>query len=310
MRRVLVTGATTPFGQAVVASLAADPDVAQVLGVGREHKAPWPRTPGADYLRADLSRIRELRELMFDCGRAQAIDTIVLAAFHRAAPDTPRSYRMHVEAPRELLRLAERHPTVRQLVYCSSAAVYRLDGGLPCIVGEGHPLALGCDMPELIRERIEADQLMCTHIGSSPLTITVLRLAEIFAPACGSQLYDYVSSRVCLRPLGFDPMINLLSVEDAARATSLAVRARRAGVFNIPGVDTLPLSALIARLGRWNVPVPGPLLYPLYGLRRLVTKWSFRYELNAARLHFTGLLDGSRAAAELGYRPIAALSVH
>jgi UDP-glucose 4-epimerase len=309
VRRVLVTGATTPFGRTLIAQLLADGEVAQVLAVGREPEAPWPSTPRLEYLRTDLSRIRQLRELLFGPVREQSIDTVVLAAFHRHAPDSARTYRMHVEAPRELLRLAERHPSIRQLVYCSSAEVYRVDGDLPCIVAEDHPLALGCAMPERIRERIETDQLLCAHIGSSSLIVTVLRLAEIFAPASGSQLYDYFSSRVCLRPLGYDPMINLVSIEDAARATALAIAARRPGIYNIPGGDTLPLSAMMAQMKRWNVPVPGPLLDPLYGLRRLVTGRAFRYQLNASRLHFSGLLDGSRAAAELGYRPTAAVSV-
>jgi UDP-glucose 4-epimerase len=281
MRRVLIIGAATPYGQALVERLNGDRDVAHVLAVGS----------------ADLQHVRALRELMFGPVRAQAIDTVVIAP----SPG--------VKLPREVLRLAERHPTVRQLIYCSSGSIYRVDGGLPAILAEDHPLAFAERMAEPLRNRLEADQLLCAHLGASPLTITVLRLAEIFAPGCGSPLYDYLSSRVCLRPLGYDPMINLLSIEDAVAATVLAVHARRAGIYNVPGMDTLPLSALIALMHRLNVPLPGPLLVPLYALRRLVTRWTFSYGPYAARLHFTGLLDGQRAAAALGYRPATGVSV-
>jgi UDP-glucose 4-epimerase len=305
--RVLVTGATTPLGRALVARLAADAAIAHVLAIGIEPAAPWPAHPRLQYLRVDLSRSRELRELVFGPLREQGIDSAILTAFHRAGSDGPRAYRLHVDAPRQLLHLAERHPTLRRIVFCSSAVVYRVESDLPCVIAEDHPLALGCDSAEVVRERVEADVLMCTRMGLSPLAITVLRLAEIFAPDSGSQLFDYVSSRVCLRPLGYDPMLNLLDVEDAARAIVLALHARQTGIYNIPGCDTLPLSAVIARMHRQGVPLPGPLLEPLYQLRRFVTGRSFRYALNAQRLHFTGLLDGSRAARELGYRPTTAI---
>lgn len=67
--------------------------------------------------------------------------------------------------------------------------------------------------------------------------------------------------------------------------------------------DTLPLSSLSALAGRHDVPVPGPLLAPLYRLRTRTVGFEFRYDLNARRFHTRGILDGSRALAALGYRP-------
>jgi hypothetical protein len=99
-------------------------------------------------------------------------------------------------------------------------------------------------------------------------------------------------------------MINLLSLEDAAHALQLAVHGRVAGVFNIPGADTLPLSAIIRRWGRHDVPVPGPLLAPLYRLRTWAVGFEFRYDQHLSRFHFGGVLDGTQAAETLGYRPV------
>jgi UDP-glucose 4-epimerase len=140
-------------------------------------------------------------------------------------------------------------------------------------------------------------------MGMSSFEIVVLRCAEIPAPQSGSQLWDYLQTRVCLRPLGFDPMINLLSLEDAARAVRLALAGHAQGIFNIPGADTLPLSRIIALAGRRDVPVPGPLIAPLYELRTRVVGLQFRYDLNARRFHFGGVVDGSRAQSVLDYRP-------
>ena len=42
---------------------------------------------------------------------------------------------------------------------------------------------------------------------------------------------------------------------------------------------------------------------PLYRARRALLRSDFDYSLNRGRLHFGGVLDGTRAAALLGYRP-------
>jgi nucleoside-diphosphate-sugar epimerase len=140
-------------------------------------------------------------------------------------------------------------------------------------------------------------------LGTSRLRIVVLRLAECVAADNGSQLYDQIRSTVCVRPAGFDPMLDLLSLDDAAEAFRLAVRYDGRGIFNIAGFDTLPLSEAFARSGRRTVAVPGPLLHPLYGLRALLRGTDFRYDANRWRFHFNGVLDGRHARAQIGYVP-------
>jgi hypothetical protein len=97
-------------------------------------------------------------------------------------------------------------------------------------------------------------------------------------------------------------------MEDAVRAHLLALRGTVHGVFNIAGWDTLPLSRLVALTNRLGVPVPGPMLAPLYQLRRAMVGTQFYYGMNAPRFHLGGVLDGSRAHSELEYAPRAAVS--
>jgi UDP-glucose 4-epimerase len=119
----------------------------------------------------------------------------------------------------------------------------------------------------------------------------------------GSQLYDYLASRVCLRPLGFDPMLNLITIEDAVRALVLALDKPANGIFNIPGADTLPLRRAIRLWGRTGLALPGPLLAPLYAVRASALSMEFRYDMNHRRFHFSAILDGRRARDVLGYAP-------
>jgi UDP-glucose 4-epimerase len=123
----------------------------------------------------------------------------------------------------------------------------------------------------------------------------------VLAPGTGSQLFDYLASPICLRPIGYDPMLNVLSVSDLVAALSKAVHAEEQGVFNIPGYDTLPLSACIRRWGRTAIPVPGAWMTPLYRWRRKLRGHDFSYGMNRRRFHYSGVLDGQRARDVLGY---------
>lgn len=301
--KVLVTGATAPSGAALVEALLAAPDVELVLAVRREEEPPPPRAdPRLVHHAADLSRPRVLHDLVWGEARARGIDAVVHGMHHRCTRD--RGARVHAQnvcATRELVLACGDHPTIHRLVYRSFAEVYAL-GSAPNLLDEEAPLDFDPASPQWVRDRVESDLIACAHFGG-PLRITVLRCAEILAPGTGSQLWDYLQSRVCLRPLGFDPIINVLGLEDAAAAVLAALRAPSTGVFNIPGHDTLPLSAAIAESRRADLPVPGPLMSPIYGLRRWVAGFEFRYDLNLRRFHFGGVLDGTRARRELGFAP-------
>jgi UDP-glucose 4-epimerase len=302
--RVMVTGATTPLGVAIVRHLLVSRDVELVLAVGREAAAPSAYTGDRIvYRAADLSHPRVIHDLVWGPARDLRIAAIVHGMQHRAAHDRGRAvYVQNVRATRDLLVACGEHPTIRRFVYRSFAEVYGLGHATSDLIDEESPLDFDPSAPQWVRDRVEADFVVCEHLASR-LEIAVLRCAEILAPDVGSQLWDYLSSRVCLRPLGFDPMINVLSLDDAATAFGAALASPEVGIFNIPGHDTLPLSRAIAESGKANIPVPGPLMSPLYRLRRAVSGFDFRYDINNRRFHFGGVLDGTRARTKLGYAP-------
>jgi UDP-glucose 4-epimerase len=303
--KVLITGATTTLGNALVESLLAADDVELVLAIGRERDPNLRSHPRLDYRDVDLSRPRVLRDLIWGPVRTLGIDAVVHAIHHRKSADHgPKIHAQNVDATRELLLACADHPTVRRLVYRSFAEVYALRHGTSDLLDEDGPLDFDPIAPQWVRDRVEGDLTVCARLAGR-LPIAVLRCAEIVAPGTGSQLWDYLQSRVCFRPLGFDPMLNVLSLGDAVAAFALALRNTAVGVFNIPGFDTLPLSHAIEESGRADIPVPGPLMTPLYGLRRVVAGFDFRYDMNLRRFHFGGVLDGTRARDVLGYVPRA-----
>jgi nucleoside-diphosphate-sugar epimerase len=303
-RAVVVLGATTPLGRALCRALLEPARGPELLAVGREEESPLPHHPRLRYRQVDLTRERPLRELLFGEARELRAEVLVHLALHRTPEGGARVHAQNVQSLRRCLGLAERHPTLRRLVLRSHAEIYRVDGSLPTLLTEEHPLELSPRAPQWVRDRVEADLLACVRMGLSSLEIVVLRCAELLAPDSGSQLHAYLESPPCLRPLGFDPMLNVLSLPDAVDAVHRALRAfGHQGVFNIPGADTLPLGECLRRWGRHALPVPGPLLAPLYRARRLAGGPPFSYTLNAGRFHFAAIPDGTRAREVLGYRP-------
>ncbi|MDH5490753.1 MAG: NAD-dependent epimerase/dehydratase family protein [Myxococcales bacterium] len=307
MSGVLVTGATTPLGLALIEGLLAEPELLPILALGVEPESSLPRLPPSDrlhYRQVDLTRARAVRALLYGEAKELGIHAIAHCARHRRAGDRGRRvYALNVECTRQLLHLAERHPSIRRFVLRSTADVYRVAADQPVLIDEQHPIRISTRMPQWLRDRVEADLLVSTAVGQSPLSIGVLRFAELFAPESGSQLFDFLRPGVCFRPLGYDPMLHVLSLRDAVRALILALRSDAHGIFNIPGRDILPLSACIRLAGRREIVLPGPLLSPIYGLRRFALRAQFSYGMNEGRFHFSGVLDGSRAAEELGFRP-------
>lgn len=302
--RVMVTGASTPLGLALVEHLHRLPDVSFVLAVGKERRPEHlADTGGLRYIAADLSHARTAHDLVWGEARAHLVDTVIHAAQHRGAHDDgKRVHQQNVESTRALLAACEEHPSIRRFLLRSFAEVYATPRTTTQLLVEDDPLELAPGAPQWVRDRVEADLTACAHVGGT-LKVAVLRLAELIAPDSGSQLWDYLASRLCLRPLGYDPMINVLSLDDAVAAFLAAAQSTAIGAFNIPGADTLPLTRAIEEAERISIPIPGPLMTPMYRLRRRVAGFDFRYDMNRSRFHFGGVLDGTRAREHLGYTP-------
>ncbi len=306
MISVLVTGANTPTGQRLVQSLVSDTRVRHVLAVDRTEPpaAPPAMASRLRSMQIDLTSARRVRELLFGPARDLGVEVVVhLAQQHDPRASGRRIHKANVESLRSMLDLADRHPTIRRMVVRSHAVVYKVSMDLPTLVTEDHPLNLGGRAPQYVVDRVEADLTACTRMGLANAEIVVLRCAEAMAPGTGSQLFDYLDAPVAFRPLGFDPMINVATVDDLVAALEAATHGSGEGVFNIPGFDTLPLSAAAHKWGTRLLPMPSPLVRPLYNLRHRLMGSSFSYGLNRLRMHFGLVLDGTRAREELGYVP-------
>src|SRR5687768_16102602 len=100
-RGVLVTGATTPFGRALVAELLTRRDIEAVLAVAVEPDWGGPRDPRLHYVHCDLTRSRGLRDLLFGPARDLGITGVVHSAHHRSVRVAgPHVHALNVETTR------------------------------------------------------------------------------------------------------------------------------------------------------------------------------------------------------------------
>ena len=307
MISIVVTGANTPIGERLIRSLIADARVAHVIAVGKEPSdaaLPFSHSSRLTYLSVDLRHSRHVHELLFGVARDKGAEVVVHLSQHKSVYASGRRVRAeNVEALRSILDLSERHPTIRRVILKSFAEVYQVSLNLPVLVTENHPLNLSPGTPQYIRDRVEADLTACARMGLADAEIVVLRCAEALGPGTGSQLFNYLNSFSALRPIGFDPMINVATVDDIVAALETATHGSGEGVFNIPGVDILPLSESIRKWGTLGLPLPETLIKPVYSIKHWLTGSNFSYGLNRKRMHYGLVLDGTRAREILGYQP-------
>jgi len=314
-RRVLVTHADEPLGRRLVKVLFHDPGIERIVATG---SGPPPRAFDAflrsgrrlAYARADLARHRSVADL-FGSPRVRdaAPDAVIHVPRHGvpagASRPLPAGVAERTAEARLVLQQALQSPTVRHLVALGSAFVYRLEPGNANRLTEQSALDLDPDVPPALRSWIDCDMLFHGELHNEALTVALLRLPPVVGS--GGYVFFHPSLEGAAgprwRPLGFDPLVPVLSDKDAARAAHRAVRSGCAGVFNVAGHESLPLSVLARWTGRGTWSVPGPLLHGVARAAALLGGASAGTAVDGAYLRYGFSLDTRRAERELGFRP-------
>ena len=315
MTSVLVTHADEPIGRRIIKRLYHDERIENIFALG---SGPPPRAfdrflAGAGermgYARIDLAKHRPVADL-FHSGRfrAAAIDTVVYVPRHGSSAGGPPMIAGLAERTAEA-RLILQHSlevaSIRSLVAIGSAFVYRLTPGNANRVTEESELDLDPGVPPAIRSWIDCDMIFHGEVNNEDLRIVLLRVPTVVSTG------GYIYMNPCLadrsaprfRPLGFDPLCALVSDKDVACAVALAVSSRRSGIYNIAGIEAVPLSMLARWTGRPTLPVPGVLLQSAAWGAGLLGVEAARSELTGPYLRYGFTLDTDRAEHDLGFRP-------
>ncbi|MBL9039065.1 MAG: SDR family oxidoreductase [Archangium sp.] len=191
---------------------------------------------------------------------------------------------------------------VKKVVVLSSANVYGPSPDNSNFLNEDAPLMAASRFPS-VRDLIEVDMLAHGFFWKQPSTETVvLRPVHIVGSAIKNAPSNYLRLARPWVMAGFDPMVQLIHVDDVARALVHALTPGLKGVYNVVGPGQVPLSKVFDELGRRTLPVPHLLARPV--LSRL-----FKYRLASYppeeldHIQFLCMVDGARWTADARWSP-------
>jgi len=297
-RAVVVTGSSSFLGKNLIALLEEDPAVDRVVAI--DLKAPAGAAKKTRFYDVDLTQ-PSLEARLAEIFAAERAKTLVHLAFH-ASPSHATAYAHELESVGTMhVLLAARQARVRKVVMASSTLLYGANPTNPNFLGEHHALRAPRREP-FFEDKIEAEEEVRRFVERSDGAIaTVLRTAPILGPTVSSFVTDYLSRRVVMTMMGFDPLLQFVHEVDAIAAFKLAIDRDVPGTFNVVGDGVLPLSKVLDLAGRVAVPVPHPLAEPIVAL-------AWMAQLSPAPpaflryLRFLCVADGARARDVMGFR--------
>jgi len=293
MTIILVNGIGNLLG-ATVARLLSEQSGTHVIGLAR--RTPPAPVGRAEYLVAALAG-RQIAELL----ESERVDVVVHVDFLGAdepAHSREAAVQQNVLGTMELLGACAA-AEVRRVVLRSHAGVYGAAATNPTLIGENRPTARS-GLSGVVRDFAEVEQFVADfahrHDG---LAIATLRCAPLVG--AWSPMVDYLSQAGPRTLFGFDPIIQLLHIDDAAGAFVAAVAADAAGAFNLAADDTLRLSQAIRLAGRQPMALlePAVALAGVLGARRILANWPF----DISFLRYSCVVDCAKAQSELGWAP-------
>ena len=319
--KVAITGATGNHGTAALRALHDTPEVTGLVGIARrlpeQDRHPY---GGVEWHSIDIAAASTAGDAVESLARAfTGVDAVIHLAW-LIQPNDRRELlrRVNVEGTRRVAEAAAR-AGVPHLVVTSSVGAYspdeaRAEGGDPPLRDESWPTG-GIDSSHYSVDKAAQEDVLDAFESAHPeITVTRLRPGLTFQGDAGSEIQGYFlgdlvpvqalrAGRLPALPLPRGLRLQAVHADDLGRAYAAAVVKRVGGAFNICADDVLGPQQLadIIDHGR-HLELPATI---------------FRAGLVAA--HRTGavpadagwldmgmevpLMDNSRAAAELDWRP-------
>lgn len=287
--RVMITGIGGNFGRAVARRLHRKFDV---VGIDRRHVRNMPKD-------IDIEQVDIRRRRVEDVFRRQRIDAVVhLNIMHDPRTRQEEHHQFNIVGTQKIFGLCAEH-RVPKVIVLSSADVYGPDPRNNQFLTEETALMGGQNF-ETIRDLIALDMFCNTFFWRHPEIETVILRPVHIVGAVNNAPSRYLRLERPPTLLGFDPMVQLIHVEDVVTAIERALTPGIRGVFNIAGPSPVPLSFILNELGREPRPLPEPVLKMM-----LRTAWSLKLsdwpvpELD--HIKYVCMVDDSLAREMLGF---------
>jgi UDP-glucose 4-epimerase len=288
-QRVVITGIAGNFGRAVARRLHRHFDI---IGIDRRPAHYLPKD-------IDIENVDIRRRRMEDVFRREQIDAVVhLNIMHDPRTRQEEHHAFNIVGTQKIFELASDH-RVPKIIVLSSADVYGPHPENDQFLTEDAPL-MGGQSFDAIRDLIALDMFCNTFFWRHPEIETVILRPVHIVGRVNNAPSKYLRLDRPMTVMGFDPMVQVIHVEDVVTAIERALTPGVRGVFNIAGPSPVPLSLLIQKLGKKPMPLPEPIARMM-----LEAAWSLKVsdwpvpELD--HIKYICMVDDSRAREKLGF---------
>ena len=289
-QRVLITGIAGNLGRAVARRLHRR---FEIVGIDRRPVRDMPKD-------IEIENVDLRRRRAEDVFRREHLDAVVhLNIMHDPRTQQKEHHAFNIVGTQKLVELAAEH-RVPKVVVLSSANVYGPDPTNNQFLNEDAPLMGGQNFMA-IRDLIALDMFCNTFFWRHPEIETVILRPANIVGRVNNAPSRYLRLDRPITVMGFDPMIQIIHVEDVVSAIECALTPGVRGVYNIAGPSPVPLSTLIKMMGKTRLPVPEPLARTM-----LNAAWSLKMsdwpvpELD--HIKYVCMVDDALARQELGFQ--------
>jgi UDP-glucose 4-epimerase len=289
---VLVTGISGAFGTLVAKKLSRH---FNVMGVDRRPLSPL---RNVEHHQLDLRR-KSAYELLRKKRPQSIIHLGVLRNPLKHQRGSTANF-FNLEITSQLLRLAE-EIQVRKFIFLSTANLYGPSATSSGFLSEDAPLH-GADRSPEIHDLVTIDMMIQSFFWKRPeIETIILRPVHLVGPHLNNAPTRFLRLERVPTILGFDPLIQGVHEDDAARAVLLALNPQVRGIFNIIGQDAAPLSRIVSVMKKTQFPIPEFLFRGFLRAAFKLNMTSFP-EGELDHLKYSCLVDGSRAERDLKFK--------
>src|SRR5215467_11661478 len=289
---VVVTGLSGNLGRSLIKQLHR---TERIVGLDRR---PFPGAPKD----VELFQIDLRKKKAEDVFRIHDVKAVIhMGIMHDPRMSSEEHHSFNVVGTTRVLDAVAKYG-VKKVVVLSSANVYGPSPDNSNFLSEDAPL-MAASRFSGVRDLIEVDMLAHGFFWRHPnIQTVILRPVHIVGPNIKNAPSNYLRLRHPWVLAGFDPMVQLIHVEDAARAMLEEIRPEAKGVYNVVGPGEVPLSAIWRELDRAPIPFPHLLARPLLDIL-------FKYRLASFpppeldHIQFLCAVDGSRWVKDVGWKP-------
>lgn len=254
-RIVALTGVAGALGSALLRELEADRRYYKVVAIDlRKPSFPLIKTR---FHKIDLT-LPDSDAQIAAVLRGESVDTLVHLAFlgnftHRAA----WAHELESIGTMHVLNACYESPVTRY-VHWGHSICYGARADNSAYLREDHPLARNHDAEgTFFLDKIDAEEQVRRFAQERPgVAVTVLRVAPLVYPGGENFISRLLQGRTVPVLMGYDPLVQLVHLDDAVQAFKRVTDETHPGVYNIASDGVLPLRTIVGLLGQVPVPVP------------------------------------------------------